>query len=197
MKNEQHVIKSKTLANKQNELDSIQEIEDEENDDLYNPYGNINIDFEFNKKVNELFFNFNANLLSGYNKFLDTAFYSTNTAPCLEVLFKVNEFLKEVSSPDWAFYEKFICETQIFGDFLYLRMIPKNTKEKIQILAFDEKINENSASVFYKPPPSVFINRKEYDFINVYKVQKPRQLTKEEIEFHRKKKIKLNYWIMV
>ena len=201
MKNESHVNKSKTLfPDKQNELDSIQEIDDDENDDLYNPYGNFNIDFEFNKEVNESFFNFNANLLSGYNKFLDTSFYSTNTAPCLEVLFKVNEFLKDVSSSDRAFYEKFISETQIFGDFLYLRMIPKNTKEKIQILAFDEKINENSASVFYKPPPSVFINSKEYDFINVYKVQKPRQLTKEEIEFYRKKenKIKLlNYGIIV
>ena len=201
MKNESHVNKSKTLfQDKQNELDSIQEIDDDENDDLYNPYGNFNIDFEFNKEVNELFFNFNANLLSGYNKFLDTSFYSTNTAPCLEVLFKVNEFLKDVSSSDRAFYEKFISETQIFGDFLYLRMIPKNTKEKIQILAFDEKINENSASVFYKPPPSVFINSKEYDFVNVYKVQKPRQLTKEEIEFYRKKenKIKLlNYGIIV
>ena len=201
MKNESHVNKSKTLfSDKQNELDSIQEIDDDENDDLYNPYGNFNIDFEFNKEVNELFFNFNANLLSGYNKFLDTSFYSTNTAPCLEVLFKVNEFLKDVSSSDRAFYEKFISETQIFGDFLYLRMIPKNTKEKIQILAFDEKINENSASVFYKPPPSVFINSKEYDFVNVYKVQKPRQLTKEEIEFYRKKenKIKLlNYGIIV
>ena len=79
-------------------------------------------------------------------------------------------------------------------------MIPKNTKEKIQILAFDEKINENSASVFYRPPPSVFINSREYDFINKYKVQKPRQLTKEEIEFYQKKenKIKLlNYGIIV
>ena len=200
-KNEAQVIKSKTLfVGKQKELDSIQENEDILDDDLYNPYGNFNIDFEFNKEVHESFFNFNANLLSGYNKFLNTEFYNLNIAPCLEVLFKVNDFLREVSSSDRAFYDKFITETQIFGDFLYLRMIPKNTKEKIQILAFDEKINENSASVFYRPPPSVFINSKEYDFVNVYKVQKPRQLTKEEIEFFKKKenKIKLlNYGIIV
>ena len=200
-KNEAQIIKSKTLlAGKQKELDSIQENEDILDDDLYNPYGNFNIDFEFNKEVHESFFNFNANLLSGYNNFLNTEFYNLNIAPCLEVLFKVKEFLKEVSSSDKAFYDKFITETQIFGDFLYLRMIPKNTKEKIQILAFDEKINENSASVFYRPPPSVFINSKEYDFVNVYKVQKPRQLTKEEIEFFKKKenKIKLlNYGIII
>ena len=200
-KNEAQVIKSKTLfVGKQKELDSIQENEDILDDDLYNPYGNFNIDFEFNKEVHESFFNFNANLLSGYNKFLNTEFYNLNIAPCLEVLFKFNDFLREVSSSDRAFYDKFITETQIFGDFLYLRMIPKNTKEKIQILAFDEKINENSASVFYRPPPSVFINSKEYDFVNVYKVQKPRQLTKEEIEFFKKKenKIKLlNYGIII
>ena len=202
IKSEVHMNKSKTLINdKQKEmLDSIQELDDDEVDDLYSPYGDFNIDFEFNKEVHELFFNFNANLLSGYNKFLNIEFYSSNNAPCLEVLFKVNEFLGQVSSSDRAFYDKFITETQIFGDFLYLRMIPKNTKEKIQILAFDEKINENSASVFYRPPPSVFINSREYDFVNVYKVQKPRQLTKEEIEFYQKKenKIKLlNYGMII
>ena len=188
-------------SNKQKEiLDSIQEMEENENDELNSPYGDFKIDFDFNKEVNELFFNFNANLLSGYNKFLNTDFYSSNNAPCLEVLFKVNEFLNQVSSADRAFYDKFISETQIFGDFLYLRMIPKNTKQKIQILAFDEKINENSASVFYRPPPSVFINSKEYNFVNKYKIQKPRQLTNEEKEFHRNKEniIKLlNYGIIV
>ena len=188
-------------SNKQKEiLDSIQEMEENDNDELNSPYGNFKIDFDFNKEVNELFFNFNANLLSGYNKFLNTDFYSSNNAPCLEVLFKVDEFLNQVSSADRAFYDKFISETQIFGDFLYLRMIPKNTKQKIQILAFDEKINENSASVFYRPPPSVFINSKEYNFVNKYKIQKPRQLTNEEKEFHRNKEniIKLlNYGIIV
>ena len=95
-------------------LDSIQELDDDEVDDLYSPYGDFNIDFEFNKEVHELFFNFNANLLSGYNKFLNIEFYSSNNAPCLEVLFKVNEFLGQVSSSDRAFYDKFITETQIF-----------------------------------------------------------------------------------
>jgi len=194
--------KLQTITNeKQKHLfEAIQEIDEEVDDEANSPYGNFNIDFDFNKEVNELFFNFNANLLSGYNKFLNTDFYSSNNAPCLEVLFKVEEFLNQVSSADRAFYDKFISETQIFGDFLYLRMIPKNTKEKIQILAFDEKINENSASVFYRPPPSVFINSREYDFVNKYQVVKPRQITKEEIEFYQKQenKIKLlNYGIII
>ena len=185
---------------KKNDFEIISEIVEEELDEKNNTYGNFKIDFDFNKEVNELFFNFNANLLSGYNKFLNMDFYSSNNAPCLEVLFKVEEFLNQVSSADRAFYDKFISETQIFGDFLYMRMIPKNTKEKIQILAFDEKINENSASFFSSAPVSVFINSKEYKFVNKYKVQKPRQLTKEEIEFYRKdeNKIKLlNYGIII
>ena len=186
------VEENKTLNNG---FEVLEEVEEEL--DIYN---NFNIDFEFNKEVQDLFFDFNANLLSGYQKFLNLDFYSSNNSPCLEVLFKVNEFLNQVSSSDWAFYDKFISETQIFGDFLYMRMIPKNTREKIQILAFDEKINENSASVFYRPPPSVFIDSDSYTFVNKYKVQKPRQLTKAEIEFFDKKenRIKfLNYGIII
>ena len=199
----ENINKTQTIYfddSKKNEFEIIPDIGEELLEEQNSIYGNFKINFEFNKEVNELFFNFNANLLSGYNKFLNTDFYSSNNAPCLEVLFKVDEFLNQVSSADRAFYDKFISETQIFGDFLYMRMIPKNTKEKIQILAFDEKINENSASFFSSAPVSVFINSKEYKFVNKYKVQKPRQLTKEEIEFYRKdeNKIKLlNYGIIV
>ena len=166
-------------------------IYEEELEELTNPFGNFKIDYDFNAEVNELFFNFNANLLAGYNKFLNLEFYTSNNAPCLEVLFKVDDYLNQVNSVDRQFYDKFITETQIFGDFLYMRMIPKNTKEKIQILAFDEKINEISASVFYRPPPSVFTNSNEYNFENQYKVQKARNLTKEEIEFCKKPENKL------
>ena len=54
--------------------------------------------------------------------------------PSLEMLFKVPEYLKTIPQADKKFYEKFIEETQIFGDFIYLRMVPKNSKEKIRIL---------------------------------------------------------------
>jgi hypothetical protein len=115
-----NVSRAQTMHNEEskNDFEIINESEMEEGDELNNPYGNFKIDFEFNKEVNELFFNFNANLLSGYHKFLNTDFYSSNNSPCLEVLFKVDEFLSQVSSSDRAFYEKFISETQIFGDFL-------------------------------------------------------------------------------
>ena len=59
-----------------------------------------------------------------------------------------------VSTKELDIYGDFdISETQIFGDFLYLRMIPKNRKEKIRIILFDEKINENSTGIFINHPP--------------------------------------------
>ena len=146
---------------------------------------NLNIGYDFNQEISDLFFNFNANLLSNYNKFLNRDFYSTNTMPSLEMLFKVPEFLKTIPQADKPFYEKFIEETQIFGDFIYLRMVPKNSKEKIRILKFDEKINENSNSSRFSKIIGVFTNTKEYEFVNTSAILKPRPLNKSEINFYK------------
>ena len=146
---------------------------------------NLNIGYDFNQEISDLFFNFNANLLSNYNKFLNRDFYSTNTMPSLEMLFKVPEFLKTIPQADKPFYEKFIEETQIFGDFIYLRMVPKNSKEKIRILKFDEKINENSNSSRFSKIVGVFTNTKEYEFVNTSAILKPRPLNKSEINFYK------------
>ena len=152
--------------------------ENEGNEEITELLSNLNIDFEFNEEVNKLFFDFNANLLANYNHFLNRDFYSSHSSPSLEVLFKVPEFLKKIPSSDKKFYDKFIRETQIFGDFIYLRMIPKNTKEKIRILLFDEKINENS-----KNASNVFTQTKEYRFEDNVEIQRPRTLTKKEFDF--------------
>ena len=140
-------------------------------------YSNWNIDYKFNTEVGQIFFNFNAKLLSNYSKYLNLDFYSSNSAPSLELLFKVDQYLKEFSSSDKEFYNKFITETQIFGDFIFMRMIPKNSKEKIQILSFDEKINENSAGYWTHPLPSVFSKSNEYNFNIDIVIQKPRELS--------------------
>jgi len=152
---------------------------DEFNDTL----NNLNIDYAFNQEVNELFFNFNSVLLSDYYHYLNRDFYSSNNSPSLEALFKVEAFLKKIPAIDKEFYNKFITETQIFGDFLYLRMIPKNTKEKIRILLFDENINEKS-----KNGTGIFTQTKEYEFASIHNIQKPRTLTPKEIEFYKSEK---------
>ena len=169
----------------------------EEEDDLFN---NFNIDYDFNREVNEIFFNFNANLLANYSKFLNLDFYSSNIMPCLEILFKVEDYLNEVPAVDKDFYDKFISETQIFGDFLYLRMIPKNSTEKIRILLFDEKINENSTGIFSKPPPMIFTNCEEYNFKEKNEINLPRELNKDDIDYYKELKNRkklLEYGVLV
>ena len=169
----------KLITDEENSNQDDDYMETEEFSEMLN---NLHIDYNFNQEVNELFFNFNANLLSDYNHYLNRDFLASNNAPSLEALFKVKDFLKKIPVNEKGFYNKFISETQIFGDFLYLRMIPKNTKEKIRILLFDEKINENS-----KNCNNVFTETKEYEFANIHNIQKPRTLTDKEIEFYKDK----------
>ena len=162
-----------------------------------NQLSDFNINLSFNKKINYHFFNFNANLLSNYGKYLNLDFYSSNEAPRLEILFKVDKFLKDIPNQEKQFYEKFITETQLFGDFIYMRMIPKNSREKIQILIFDEQINKNFPN---KNQQNIFLDSKEYEFCNKYSVQKARKLTKEEKLFYKDKenqKKLLSYGIMI
>ena len=155
-------------------------------------YSNWNIDYQFNTEIGQIFFNFNAKLLSNYSKYLNVDFYSSNAMPSLELLFKVDQYLKDISSSDKEFYNKFITETQIFGDFIFMRMIPKNSKEKIQILSFDEKINENSTGIFSHSLPSVFSKSTDYNFKIDIIIQKPRELSAEEKEYYNNSENKLN-----
>ena len=181
-----------------NEFVSEEDIEEVLNE--FSAFSNFNIDYEFNDEINLLFFNFNASLLSNYSKFLNLSFYSSNVPACLDLLFKVKDFLKEIPNSDKDFYDKFINETQLFGDFLYKRMIPKNSQEKIRVLLFDETINENHKTIFSKNHQGVFIKSEEYDFANIYEIQKPREITNEELSFFKKPKNKnklLSYGIIV
>ena len=173
-----------TNSMEDDEIDEDNNELDEKNELL----NNLNVDYNFNQEIADLFFNFNANLLSNYNQFLNTEFYSTNTMPSLEMLFKVPEYLKTIAPTDKPFYKKFVEETQIFGDFIYLRMIPKNSKEKIRILKFDEKITENSNTSRSNKYEGVFTNTKEYDFVTKSAILRPRNLSNLEKKFYKEEK---------
>ena len=190
-KDNKHEYENKVSKNFiKNEFVSEEDIEEILNE--FSSFSNFNIDYDFNYEINLLFFNFNASLLSNYSKFLNLSFYSSNVPACLDVLFKVKDFLKEIPNSDKDFYDKFINETQLFGDFLYKRMIPKNSQEKIRVLLFDETINENHKTIFSKAHQGVFIKSEEYDFANIYEIQKPREITNEELVFFKKPKNKIN-----
>ena len=56
----------------------------------------------------------------------------------IETLFNCNQFIKSHSSSDIPFYTKFVNESQLFADFIYKRMIPKNKQEIIDILLVND-----------------------------------------------------------
>ena len=199
-------INNGVINNAQNINENINNVRKREktiNNTLLNEsyqFNNFSIDYKFNSEISLSFFNFNASLLANYSKYLDLSFYSSNVPPCLEVLFKVNDFLKEVSSSEKDFYNKFISETQLFGDYLYKRMIPKNSQEKIRVLLFDETIHEYHKAIFAKNHQCVFIKSAEYNFEEKYEIQKPREISSFELKYFSEKKNKillLSYGIII
>ena len=57
-----------------------------------------NVDYDFNKRFHECFFNLNTKLLPNYSQYLNTDFYNSNSVPCLENLFKVDKYLSSIPS---------------------------------------------------------------------------------------------------
>ena len=156
-------------------------------------YNNNNKDFDSSNEIFvDLFFTFNANLLNDYNKFINFDFYYSNN---INNLFDFIGYLKKASSSDRNFY-KVLIKTHAFINFLYNKMIPKNTYEKIKVIHFDEKINEilkkNKKNSLY------FAETKEYESKSCYKVLNPRYPTENENKIYKKSKQKLiNYGVII
>jgi len=81
----------------------------------------------------------------------------------LKFMFKIKEFVESHSNNERDFYKKFV-ETQMFNDFIFKKMIPKDINDKLEVLFFDEYINKkNNKKLFSKNKPIVFLNSKEYE----------------------------------
>ena len=93
---------------------------------------------ETNEGYQEIFFRFMINLLKDYPKFLKKTF-SGNSYKVQNMIDKPG-YINSQSSGDKEFYEK-IINSQMFDEFITKRMMPKDTKEKIQALFFEEKLN--------------------------------------------------------
>ena len=122
--------------------------------------------------IRNMFLDFQIELLKDYPKYLNSNIYKHP----LEKPFKINKFLKKVPSSDWAFYKKFI-NTQMFTDYIYKRMTPKDKIEQTEVLYFEEKIflfNEQKENI-------VFLNSNLFDILNEYKVPKVSSLMDEEL----------------
>lgn len=150
-----------------------------------------NMIYEYNQSLSSIFFTFYALVMENYSLYLNTDFYICNQNIAILSLFKVKEFISTKSSSDKAFYRKFITDTQIFADFLFKRMIPKNSQDKLRILLFDEKIESNTdKSTTIEPLMNNFTQSDNYNFNNTYKIFNQKGLSDYESDYFNN--IKLN-----
>ena len=95
-----------------------------------------------NKEIQIIFSKFMINLLKDYPKFL-TKDYSVNRDISMSIkdMIDLKSYLNLYGSGERDFYQK-IFSTQMFMEFIYKRMMPKDCNEKVEILYIEEKINE-------------------------------------------------------
>ncbi len=107
----------------------------------------------FIKQIRYFFFQFMVSIFIDYEKYLNHDFYTNNNigAPSIENLFSIEEFLKSFSYYDRPFYQKFIGDAQMFSDFIYKSLVPKDAEEILEVLFFKEHILEkHSRKLFAK-----------------------------------------------
>ena len=146
----------------------------------------------FNFKYQNLFLEFFSELLHGYEDCLNMDYFKqTDTMTSIDTLFKCDKFIKMHSS-DINFYKKFVDESQLFADFIYKRMIPRNTQEIIDVLLINETMTmiKNKNKLLGKGHTD-FLKSNEYIQKNNYVVPKPKELTDKEINLLTKRKQEL------
>ena len=118
-----------------------------------------------NEKYQNIFFDFMIHLLENYQKFLNKD-YKKEKKFNINSMINIDKYLNSLKD-DNDFYKSFF-QTQMFKEFIYKRMVPKNSNEKIDIIFFEEKMQEisktNKHSIFSKKISNPLIDSKEYDF---------------------------------
>jgi len=150
--------------------------------------------YEYNSQYQDIFFEFFCELLKGYEDCLNMDYFKLSDeekSTSIDTLFQCSKYVKNHS--DSEFYKLFSEESQLFADFIYKRMIPRNNQEIIDVLLVNEtniKI-KNKQKYFGSKENTDFLDSKEYEPINKYVVPLPRELSDIEKEAILEKKNKL------
>ena len=144
---------------------------------------NYSVVKHYNSEYQNLFLYFFSELLKGYEECLNLDYFKqtdSDKVTSIDTLFKCEKFVKSHSS-DVDFYSKFVDDSQLFADFIYKRMIPRNTQEIIDVLLINETIIKikNKGKILGKGHTD-FLNSQEYEAKNKYVVPKPKELVNEE-----------------
>ena len=132
-----------------------------------------------------IFFEFYLNMLNDYTNYLNHDYFFNKSKyknSSIQGLFKIKDFVNAHSSNERAFLEKFM-NSQMFSDFIFKKMLPKNTNDKMDILFFDENLNKkynDKIKLFGKKKTLFFLTSKEYQYNNTHNVPKVKSLSQEE-----------------
>ena len=145
------------------------------------------------KKTRRLFYDFFVNAMTNYDLYIKTDYFENKLSNSgIKNLFKINEFINSHSSCERNFYKN-LTETQMFCDFIYRKMIPKDSNEKLEILLFDESISKKlNQKLFSRKKSFFFINSKEYEYNSKYDVPQSKKISQQEIEIFTDENIKNN-----
>ena len=151
---------------------------------------------DYNIQYQNLFFEFFCELLKGYEDCLNMDYFNlsdSEKSTSIDTLFQCSKYVKSHSGNESEFYKLFTEESQLFADFIYKRMIPRNNQEIIDVLLVNEtniKI-KNKQKYFGSKENTEFLDSKEYEPSNIYAVPLPRELTDLETTVVLDKKDKL------
>ena len=133
----------------------------------------------------EIFFDFFLYILTDYSNYLNNDYFFNKSKyknSSIQGLFKIKEFVNAHYSNERAFLEKFV-NSQMFSDFIFKKMLPKNINDKIDILFLDESLNKkynDKIRLFGKKKALFFLTSKEYHYTNIHNVPKVKPLSQEE-----------------
>ena len=185
----------KAINNLEKEIKNIDKILEEEKKDKKKEENKEGLE-EFNYNYQEIYFNFFCELIKNYDEYLNMDYFKNtdkDITTSIETLFNCNQFVKSHSSYDIPFYTKFVSESQLFADFIYKRMIPKNNQEIIDILLVNDTLTKiKNRSKFFGKDATDFLDSNDYQRKNRYIVPRPRELTEFEKSYIKKNKEKLS-----
>ena len=140
----------------------------------------------FNENYQYFYFCFFCELLKNYEKYLNMDYFDSNDSDkvtSIDTLFYCKKFIESHHKNDKPFYTRFVEDSQLFADFIYKRMIPRNNQEIIDVLFVNETIirlkNRNKIIGSTKTD---FLDSQQYKVVGKYVVPKPREVTKKEQE---------------
>ena len=122
-----------------------------------------------NEKYQNIFYTFMIYLFKDYSKYLKDDYGVRKTIKLdINYMIDLDSYIKSKDESERNFYQK-ILNTQMFIEFIYKRMMPKDCGDKLETLFFEEKIYEKKIkkkffSKYIINEETILLSSTEYDY---------------------------------